>query len=100
MDKILPSLKQEYARIIRDHNPSDRKEDGCLSEIDVLQAYFLLSDYFLRQKEEILFGMKSFDLFSSAVNRQFVEFGGEKKMENSLSAYGRTSLWNRQKSRA
>ena len=65
--------------MVREYRPSEICEKGCLSELQVLQNYFVLTDYFMKQKEKVFFGIKSFDLLSSAVNRQFVEFGGVKK---------------------
>lgn len=79
MRDLLPELQNEYIRLIRLHKPSEYSEDGCLSEMDVLKAYILLTDHFLKKGEQLLFGIKSFDLLSSAVNRQFVEFCGVKK---------------------
>lgn len=79
MRDLLPELKIEYQRLIQLYKPSEYAEEGCLSEMDVLKAYILLTDHFLKKGEQLLFGIKSFNLLSSAVNRQFVEFGGLKK---------------------
>lgn len=79
MKNISETLKREYERVIREYAPSDRSDNGCLSEIQIIRNYFVLTDYFIKQKENVFFGIKSFNLLSSAVNRQFVEYGGVKK---------------------
>ncbi len=50
MKDLLPELRNEYNRLIRLHNPSDYSGDGCLSEKDVLKAYILLTDHFLKKE--------------------------------------------------
>ena len=51
---------------------------------DVLKAYYILADYFTdpsidQVREKMLVGVRSFDLLSSAVSRQCVEFAGKRK---------------------
>lgn len=79
MNKLDRRIKDEFNRLCKVHSPSQNSSDGCLSEYDVLTAYVILSDYFLKRGEEILFGIKSFNLLSSAVNRQNIQYVGIEK---------------------
>lgn len=51
---------------------------------DVLKAYYILADYFTdpsinQVREKMMVGVRSYDLLSSAVGRQCVEFAGKRK---------------------
>lgn len=79
MDYLSDILREEYDYEVRYFHPSDIAEGAGLSEIDVLKAHFILSDYFLKEGESVRFGLLNFNMLSSAVSRQFVEFEGQKK---------------------
>ena len=56
---------------------------------DVLKAYYILADYFTdpsidQVREKMLVGVRSFDLLSSAVSRQCVEFAGKRKYTDKI----------------
>ena len=50
--------------------------------MEVLKAHYIISDYFISEGESVFFGVKSFDLLSSAIARQHVEFAGIQKWED------------------
>ncbi|WP_455250380.1 type II toxin-antitoxin system death-on-curing family toxin [Porphyromonas sp.] len=82
MKDLLPSLKQSFEYICKVHKPREYTDSGGLTELDVVKAYYILSDYFYREGEQLHFGIKSFNLLASAVARQEVAFGGCKKWAN------------------
>lgn len=56
---------------------------------EVLKAYFILADYFTDpssrdEVENMLVGLRSYDLLASALGRQWVGFGGKVKYERDL----------------
>ena len=80
--ELAKELKADYDAVISAHHPSDNHFDGGLSELDIVNAHYILSDYFLEKGEAVRFGVLNFNLLSSAVNRQFIEFGGVKKWKD------------------
>ena len=79
MNYLKPQLRDDYDYVVRTFNPSDYRIDNCLSELDVLKAHYILSDFFLDKGEEVRFGVLNFNMLASAVSRQYVEFSGEQK---------------------
>lgn len=93
-----------YGRIDVEHLPEELKEayehdlkkctdlniDANLINVsDILKAYYILADYFTDPStnidgEKMLVGVGSYDLLSSAVGRQSVEFGGERKYTDKI----------------
>lgn len=82
MDNLRSDLKAEYNRLVSLHNPKCDTPEVGISELNILQAHFLIADFFLSEGENVFFGVKNYNLLASAVNRQFVEFAGIKKWEN------------------
>ena len=79
MNYLKPILKEDYEYVVRTYHPSEHKENNCLSELDVLKAHYILSDFFLEKGESVRFGILKYDMLASAVSRQYVEFAGERK---------------------
>ena len=79
MDYLADSLREEYEYEVRHFNPNDKADGHGLSELDVLKAHFILSDYFLKEGESVRYGLLNFNMLSSAVSRQYVEFEGHQK---------------------
>ena len=79
MKNLSSDFKLDFERVLNKYNPRDYSESGGLSELDVVKAYYILSDYFYKEGEQMCFGIKSFDLLSSAVARQDVAFDGHRK---------------------
>lgn len=79
MDYLADILREEYEYEVRHFNPSEKADGHGLSELDVLKAHFILSDYFLKEGESVRYGLLNFNMLSSAVSRQYVEFEGQKK---------------------
>jgi prophage maintenance system killer protein len=83
LDKIFPKLYRQYVRErdkISCNNPCGGL--GFVEADDVLRAHFLLTDYFIREGEEIaLAGVRSEDLLLSALGRQCTGWGREEKWE-------------------
>lgn len=81
MEYLSDALRNEFDYEVRTFNPSDFKEGNGLSELDILKAHYILSDYFIKQGESVSYGLLNFGMLASAVARQYVEFGGKKKWE-------------------
>ena len=79
MNYLKPALRDDYEYIVRTFHPSEYKENNCLSELDVLKAHYILSDFFLDNGEAVRFGVLRYDMLASAVHRQYVEFAGARK---------------------
>ena len=85
MDYLDSRLKEQYCYEVRAFSPKDFREGNGLSELDVLKAHYILSDYFLKRGEAVSYGVLKFDMLSSAVSRQYVEYDGKKKWEDDYS---------------
>lgn len=72
--EIRPILKEDFKRIVTKYKPKKDSINDGLSEYDVLKSYYIICDYFV-SKESVFFGVKSFNLLSSAVQRQEIGFG-------------------------
>ena len=75
-------IQEDFERSMKLYNPRKETLSGGLSEFDVLKAHYIVSDYFISEGDEIVYGVKNFNLLSSAVNRQDVEFGGVQKWQD------------------
>lgn len=75
-------IQKDFDRVIKLYNPRQETLSGGLSEYEVLKAHYIVSDYFISEGDMVLYGVKSFDLLSSAVSRQDVEFGGIQKWQD------------------
>lgn len=82
MEYLSDALRSEFDFETRTFNPSDYKEGNGLSEMDILKAHYILTDYFIKQGEAVSYGLLNFGMLASAVARQYVEFGGKKKWED------------------
>lgn len=84
VDSVSAKLREDYGRwctkIGDDHFASER----CVGYRKVLQAHYLLTDYFLGEGENVFFGIKSEHLLLSALGRQHVEFEGKVKWKDNL----------------
>lgn len=81
MDQIFPKLYSQYIRE-RDRlvpsNSAPEKSAICVD--DVLRSHFLLTDYFIREGEEIaLAGVRNDNLLLSALGRQYTGWGNTQK---------------------
>ena len=72
-------IQEDFDRVVKLYSPRMETLNGGLSEYDVLKAHYIVSDYFISEGDQIVYGIKSFDLLSSAVSRQETEFGGIQK---------------------
>ncbi len=79
MNYLKPALRDDFDFIVRTFNPSEYKEENCLSELDIIKAHYILSDFFLDKGEAVRYGVLSYNMLASAVSRQYVEFGGVRK---------------------
>ena len=79
MEYLAEALRDEYEYEVRQFQPSTMAEGVGFSELDVLKAHYILSDYFLKTGEGVRYGLLNFSMLSSAVNRQYIEFEGHKK---------------------
>lgn len=95
---------QGHRAIVMEHLPRELKEAyendvKCCEDLDIdrelinvsdiLKAYYILADYFTdpsinQVREKMLVGVRSFDLLSSAVSRQCVEFAGKRKYTDKI----------------
>ena len=72
-------IQEDFDRVVKLYSPRMETLNGGLSEYDVLKAHYIVSDYFISEGDQVVYGIKSFDLLSSAVSRQETEFGGIQK---------------------
>ena len=75
-------IQNDFDRVVQLYTPRQETLSGGLSEYEVLKAHYIVSDYFISEGDMVLYGVKSFDLLSSAVSRQEVEFGGVQKWQD------------------
>ncbi|HBV83450.1 MAG TPA: hypothetical protein DEB74_11820 [Lachnospiraceae bacterium] len=80
MEHIRKVLLEDYERVCKTYNTQNDTCVGCvITENDVLRAHYLISDYFLDDGEEVVYGVKNYDLLSSAVHRQVTSYGNVDK---------------------
>lgn len=80
MDHVKKALKDDYDWVCKQYNVVDEIDNGLIiNENDVLKAHYLISDYFLDEGEEIVYGVKNYGLLSSAVHRQSTSYCGIEK---------------------
>lgn len=72
-------IQEDFNRVVKQYSPRMETLNGGLSEYDVLKAHYIVSDFFISEGEQVVYGVKSFDLLSSAVSRQETEYGGIQK---------------------
>ena len=72
-------IQEDFDRVVKQYSPRMETLNGGLSEYDVLKAHYIVSDYFISEGDQVVYGVKNFDLLSSAVSRQETEFGGVQK---------------------
>lgn len=80
MNNLPEYLLSEYnmwAKKLNEFDTAIFKEN--VSTQEVLQAYYILVDYFHSQGEELNYGIKDFNLIGSAVSRQFTSWNGKQK---------------------
>ncbi len=88
MENLRSDIKTNFERVVKTYNPCKESLTGGLSEFEVLKAHYIISDYFISEGEEIFFGVKNFNLLSSAVARQDVEFCGIEKWKDCYHKMG------------
>ena len=79
MNYLAPDLRDDYEYVLREFKPDDNHSDGRISELDVLKAHYVLSDFFLKNGDAVRYGVLNYNMLASAVSRQDVEFDGHKK---------------------
>lgn len=85
MKYLRDDLRVEYDRLSKECPDIDGLSGPRMINVsDTLRAYFILADYFTdptsgNEVEHMLVGLRSYDLLASALGRQAVGFGGEKK---------------------
>lgn len=84
MNSLSPQVKENYDYSLHEYNPSDDRQNNILSEKEVFDAYFILSDFFLSVGEIAEYGILNFNMLSSAVARQSVGMGNEQKWTQPL----------------
>jgi death-on-curing family protein len=82
MENLRADIKADFERVLKKYKPCREVLAGGLSEYEVLKAHYIISDYFISEGESVFFGVKSFNLLSSAVARQCVEFFGIQKWDD------------------
>ncbi|MFG1360703.1 type II toxin-antitoxin system death-on-curing family toxin [Xanthobacter pseudotagetidis] len=83
---VIQHIKSEHDRWIKTIGMADPYLDRVTIGIhEVLQAHFLLAEYFATKGEGIGgLGPKNIDLLHSALSRQFVQYGGKPKWKNGI----------------
>ena len=82
MEYLSEQLKDNFEYEVRQFSPKEYTEGKGLSELDILKAHYILSDYFLKKGETVRYGLLNFGMLSSAVGRQYIEFEGKKKWDD------------------
>lgn len=86
--KFLPKeLQDSYEYDKKQISNTSLLSKPLINEDDVLRAHYILADYFTdptapEESERMLVGVRSFNLLSSAVNRQICSYGGILKYSN------------------
>ena len=88
MEHLPIELREAFENDIKCCN--DLELDKELINIsDILKAYYILADYFTdpsagQEREKMMVGVRSYNLLSSAVGRQCVEFDGKRKYTDKI----------------
>lgn len=88
MEHLPIELRKAYENDIKCCKDLDLDKE-LINVSDILKAYYILADYFTdpstdQVREKMLVGVRSFDLLSSAVSRQCVEFAGKRKYTDKI----------------
>lgn len=82
MKYIRSELFNDYERECRERDVLAGNRAGCMiCEDDILRAHYIIADYFIEEGEAVVYGVKNYDLLSSATHRQVTNFGGIEKWE-------------------
>ena len=82
MKYIRSELFNDYTRECRERDILAGTRAGCvICEDDILRAHYIIADYFIEEGEAVVYGVKNYDLLSSATHRQVTNFGGIEKWE-------------------
>lgn len=81
-------LREAYENDIKYCKDLDIDKD-LINVSDILKAYYILADYFTdpstgQEREKMMVGVRSYNLLSSAVGRQCVEFLGKRKYKDKI----------------
>ena len=49
MENLRQDIKADFERIVRKYNPNTKAFAGGLSEMEVLKAHYIISDYFISE---------------------------------------------------
>lgn len=79
MDEIIPELKQEYERTIEKIDDSEFLSRNLISFTDVIKSHYLIADFFMKDGEQTICGVKDTNLLGSALGRQITGFNGQLK---------------------
>lgn len=75
IEGIHPKLNSEFIREINMVDDEPFATNGLICFNDVLKAHYLIADYFIGEGEEVIFGVKDFNILGSALGRQITGFG-------------------------
>jgi len=83
---VLIDIQNEHKRILKKIGPEDPYlGDTTIGIFEALKAHFLLIEFFAKSGEGVGgIGPKDINLLHSALNRQFLEFGGTPRWNNRL----------------
>lgn len=79
IDGIYDHLKQDFERVYKKLDDSPFTTRGLISYYDVLKAHYLISDYFIHEGEEVVYGLKDANTLGSALGRQVTGYGEYQK---------------------
>ncbi|WP_164780925.1 type II toxin-antitoxin system death-on-curing family toxin [Sinorhizobium meliloti] len=83
MDSLEEPIKREFDRALSQLSAIDHTGRKGLTAADVLRAHFLIANHFYIQDEGLGgVGPRSIELLLSAVDRQYVGYGGKSKWAN------------------
>lgn len=89
MEYLPKELRAAYENDVKCCKDLDIDKD-LINVSDILKAYYILADYFTdpsidQVSEKMMVGVRSYNLLSSAVGRQCVEFAGKRKYTDKIN---------------
>lgn len=88
MQNLPTQFEDMYNEDLRNFGEKVTFDLDCIQVEDVLKAHYILADYFTdpsaENREEMLVGVRDYNLLGSALGRQVVEYGGRKKYTDKM----------------